>query len=421
MKVIENYFLNYIDENGYILWEKWLEHQFVRESKQKPLFKAEIEAIGCELIPLLNSLKNVSFQEALTTAYVSDLLLGWGYKLIKNSNRKPHETEVIAVAAENPQLFVRVDLDAVSTGKNQCSHACGHDVNMAAVLTLAKQLIGENINVGFIFQPAEEGPGNPVDGYVHPDGYGGGQYLRAKGVYQDVPQLISCHIDTVLDSDEVRISYGQATTAAYRFSINIEGKMAHAALLAGGVNPISKLPELIMALELLNKEFKCLAKSDDVEYGLVTATQIHTAECELNSLAPSCKIQGISRICGQKSLKLFNDFMAKYNALVELEAPPIYNDSYLVNRAIRVASDLNLKVNAAPARFRDETAWAGPLHSSWVNDPEKYGKGCERILHFYTPHHNPESGCLHSDDFAPNYEKSIDSQVSMLLGLIKAI
>ncbi|MEK7103213.1 MAG: M20/M25/M40 family metallo-hydrolase, partial [Patescibacteria group bacterium] len=313
---------------------------------------------------------------------------------------------------QEPDLYCRVDLDAVSIGDKQYLHSCGHSTNMSGVLTAVTKAKIDGLNVGIIFQPAEEGPGNAIDGYVQSEGLGGGQYLRKKGVYEKIPALISCHIDTSLKDDEVRISKDAATAAAYRFTYRAVGKPAHAALPWQGENPLDKVNQFLTDLKSV---FVDLPRD---EYGLVTASKVNTAECELNSLSPWAEVRGISRNIGPNSLKLFEKFMQTWDARIELEAPPVINDAELAEIATMVALENRLKVITEPAKFRDETAWAGPLSKPWVKNPDTYKSGCSTILHFFTAAYNAETGGLHSDSFNPDFEKAIDAQVQMIYGII---
>jgi acetylornithine deacetylase/succinyl-diaminopimelate desuccinylase-like protein len=288
---------------------------------------------------------------------------------------------------------------------------------MTSLLTVAAKVI--NGDVGFLFQPAEEGPGNSIDRYVHPKGYGGGKYLRSKNIFSKIPKLISCHIDTSLSDNELRITKGQATAAAYRFEIIVKGKPAHAALPWQGLNPIDKSSIILQEIDNLNKEFK---KTNDKEnYGLITVSQIHSDECELNSLSSRVTLKGISRVSGEQTLSKFLDFMKNHEAKIELEAPPVINDNGLANVAVKAGKALKFKITEEPARFRDETAWAGPLTKLWVEKPESYNPGVKRILHFFTPSYNKRSGGLHSEEFNPNIEKAVNAQVKVLLEISDSI
>ena len=410
--IIDTYRQLYHPLDHAVNWEQWIKDYEKRVQTQEPIKKQE-QLSGVEVREILDGLKESSYQEASTTAFIADYLLSLGFifksregKILKN------ETELVfASSTDEPKVYFRVDLDAVSVGEGKYQHSCGHNVNMSSVLQVAKRIKEDKLNIGLVFQPAEEGPGNTIDGYVQPEGLGGGQYLRKKGVYERVHTLISCHIDTSLKNNEVRISPGSATAAAYRFIYRVLGKPAHAALPWQGENPIEKITDFLTNLKTI---FKDLPQE---EYGLVTPSKISTAECELNSLSPWAEVRGISRNSGLTSLKLFEDFMKKYGAEIELEAPPVINDLKLVDIATNVAKEKGFNCITAPARFRDETAWAGPFIKPWVKYPEKYRPGCSRILHFFTPACNSDTGGLHSMSFIPNYEKAIKAQVELLHGI----
>lgn len=245
-------------------------------------------------------------------------------------------------------------------------------------------------------------------------GYGGGQYLRAKGIYENIPTLLSCHVDTALAPSEVRVTAGEATAAAYRFSHRAEGIVAHAALPAQGKNPIKESVRFFMQTEELNEMFRQLSGG----YGLVTASEILTPEKELNSLAPYCTVKGISRGVGEESLKTFKDFMDEHGASIQLEAPPVINDAYLVTLAQEVAASLGYAIRKDPARFRDETAWAGRFQLPWAN-PDNYKRGCERILHFFTSG-GENCGYLHNQNFNPSL-RAVEYQINMLFGMLQNI
>ena len=421
-KIIAHYRERYYRGDA-VNWRQWLQDQSFRFAHQRSIHS--FEPLSPEAIhSILKSLPEPSYQEVATSSFIGDYMLSLGYVLVStlqnntNTIPKQYETELIFRTRKETRAFIRVDTDAVVFGKGNYSHACGHSINLSSVLTVAQLLRDVGIDyIGFIFQPAEEGPGREEDGYSHPRGFGGGQYLRAKGIYEKVPTLLSCHIDTSLEKDHVRISHGLATAAAYRFSKRAIGKEAHAALPWQGKNPIEEATQFIFNIFELNKAFQALSNG---EYGLVTPSQLHTTASEINSLASHCTIQGISRVSGGHSLQMFHDFMKSNRGEITLEAPPVYNSPFLVEIARSVAHENNFQMVESPARFRDETAWAGPLMGPFVESPERYGKGCDAILHFFTSN-GGGSGGLHSTEFNPNVLGAIERQVAMLMGIVKGL
>ncbi|MDO8481400.1 MAG: M20/M25/M40 family metallo-hydrolase [Nanoarchaeota archaeon] len=398
--------------------ELWAEVQRERVSTQEPWRKELSDAMPVHpqnIVEVLQRLAEPSYREYGTASFIGDAMLSLGFRLDARSGQKPHETELVMAGKDSPKVYLRCDLDAISLGSGFYGHHCGHAVNMASMLTLARRLKENGIeDVGFIFQPAEEGPGNAHDGYVHPKGFGGGQYLRAKGIYHDAPAIVSCHIDTSLKDGEARISEGFGTAAAYRFTYKSEGVSAHAALPWQGKNPLNAELDFRNDLMLLKRMFAWLP---DGSYGHVEASRVETSPCELNSLAEHATVTGISRIVGEYALGMFHKFMETHDATIELEAPPVVNDSGLVRIARESAAALGLTVKPEAAKFRDETAWAGPISLPWA-DPSLYPPGAERILHFFTSGGN-DAGALHGT-FHPD-EQSVERQVSILYEIVKRI
>lgn len=300
---------------------------------------------------------------------------------------------------------------------------------MAALLTVAQSLTVSTDGLALIFQPAEEGPGREEDGYAEPNGYGGGQYLRRKGVYRKVRRLVSCHLDAKLRPDEVRITPGIATAAAYRFGYYAEGYPCHAALPESGSNPVDGVQTFLNGLDQLRQELRTLPSE---EYGLITATQIRTSANDLNTLPKSASVHGIVRVLGSAALECIQKYIPNrgftasadenrsrltVHSSLELEAPPVHNDAELALVASEVASMQGMTVIPAPARFRDETAWAGRFDKPWVENPDDWPTGCDKILHFFV---SPglHAGGLHTADFAPDHQ-AVERQARMIEGIVK--
>ena len=87
------------------------------------------------------------------------------------------------------------------------------------------------------------------------------------------------------------------------------------------------------------------------------------------------------------------------------------NSASLSDLARRSAELLGLELEQRPARFRDETAWAGMILEPWANS-DHYPPGCEQVLHFFVAG-GRGSGPLHSREFRSS-ESSVQLQVGML-------
>src|SRR6266850_1620630 len=285
------YYRERLRPRGSVDWDRWRTDIDQRLSTQKPIRFID-RLTPYELFDVLRETPEPSYQEVVTGAFVADYLLSSGLRLSPLTGTAPFETHLVFGRDEGPfELALRCDLDAVATGEGRTlnySHACGHATNMAALLSMAHFLSGiSNERVALIFQPAEEGPGREEDGYAEPNGYGGGQYLRRKGIYRKVRRLVSCHLDAKLRPSEVRITPGIATAGAYRFSYYAEGSPCHAALPGNGSNPVDGVQTFLNGLDQLRDELRTLPSE---EYGLVTATQIRTSANDLNTLPKSASV-----------------------------------------------------------------------------------------------------------------------------------
>jgi len=427
------YYRDRLRPKGQLDWRQWRADNEQRLVSQAPI--RFVDPLSAEAIfDVLRETPEPSYQEVVTGAFVADYLLSSGLRLSPLTGMLPFETHLVFGRDEGPfDLALRCDLDAVATGEGGTryyAHACGHATNMAALLSLTPFLVGiASGRVALIFQPAEEGPGREEDGYIEPNGYGGGQYLRRKGIYRKVRRLVSCHLDAKLRPDEVRISPGVATAAAYRFTYHAEGYPCHAALPGNGSNPIDGVQKFLNALDELRQELRSLPSD---EYGLVTPTQIRTSANDLNTLPKSAWVNGIVRVVGGAALQLIQKYIPTgvvsaavgddrsilaVNSSFELEAPPVQNDPELAGFASEVARARGLTVIPDPARFRDETAWAGRFDQPWVENPSEWPTGCDKILHFFV---SPglQSGGLHTMDFTPDRE-AVNRQAGMIKGIVE--
>lgn len=283
--------------SGRVDWKAWTEDLENRLETQLPINVIP----SLDVHPLESVLRNLpepSYQEACTSAFLADYLLSQGGQLLGREEVRANETEVVVGTGDAAGLALRCDLDAVSQGDGAFAHTCGHSLNMAAAVKTWEKLkrAGRAEHLWLVLQPAEEGPGSSLDGYVHPEGISGGQYLRRRGLYASISRLLSCHVDTALRESEVRITEGVATASACKLVWQLAGRPAHAALPWEGHNPIADLGALLSSIEDVNKRFEDLPRSS---YGLISPTEIRTAPGEINTLRAWVSISGISRLIGE--------------------------------------------------------------------------------------------------------------------------
>ena len=102
----------------------------------------------------LHAAPELSRQERATSAFVADLLDGWGYEVARNIGGIGVVATLKNGAGER-SIGLRADMDALpiteATGMPYASgtpgvmHACGHDGHMTILLTAARELAERRI------------------------------------------------------------------------------------------------------------------------------------------------------------------------------------------------------------------------------------------------------------------------------------
>ncbi|GAB6139037.1 M20 metallopeptidase family protein [Halanaerobaculum tunisiense] len=197
-----------------------------------------------------------SYQESRTAQKVSSILKDLGIEVETGYC----DTGVVGIIrGEKPggTIGLRFDMDALEieeeTGLSFASqqkglmHACGHDGHTAIGLGVAKVLVQmkEQIkgNVKLIFQPAEE---DALNG-------GGAQYMIEEGVLEEpkVDVMAGLHIWPELELGTVGTRVGPIMAASDPFTIDIQGKGAHASLPDQAVDPILIGSEIVSNIQTI--------------------------------------------------------------------------------------------------------------------------------------------------------------------------
>jgi len=191
---------------------------------------------------------------------------------------------VIAVRADMDGLPVTetADLPFKSTAKATyagrevgVSHACGHDIHVAAALGAASVLASLrdrfNGTVMFIFQPAEEGP---------PAGEKGGAGLMVEeGVFKALKPdaIIALHAngdppDEEGDHERLgRLAYtpGPAFATATKWTAIVRGRSAHGATPHLSVDPVVTASQIVLALQTLRSRILSPLSANVITVGII--------------------------------------------------------------------------------------------------------------------------------------------------------
>lgn len=160
---------------------------------------------------------------------------------------------VVRYGAPGPAVGLRAELDALAivedSGRPWTSripgvmHACGHDVNMAALVAVARAVhrIGVPTPLAVVLQPREETADS-----------GAYDILRSGALDRaEVASISSAHLQPLLDPGAVACTSGVVNAAADEFTITVTGTSGHAAYPHLVDDTVVAMAHVILALQSL--------------------------------------------------------------------------------------------------------------------------------------------------------------------------
>lgn len=237
----------------------------------------------------LHTIPEIAFEEKETSAFVANLLEGFGLKV----NHGYGGTGLVASISKGTsqrKIGLRADMDALpiseaadlqyKSTKEGLMHACGHDGHMAMLLGAAALVADANFDgtVRFIFQPAEENQG-------------GARQMICDGLFQDFPidAVFGLHNWPQLAVGTFVAGEGPMMAAFSVFDIEIKGKGAHGAMPHQGIDPIIAGCAVVSALQsIVNRNVSPL------DAAVLSTTQIHAGDA-YNIIPDRIIIRGTGR------------------------------------------------------------------------------------------------------------------------------
>ncbi|MBM7624043.1 M20 metallopeptidase family protein [Sporohalobacter salinus] len=220
----------------------------------KSKIKQAIFGLESDLIAWRRSIHRepeLGFEEYKTAEKIVGVLKGTDLNL----QTEVAQTGIVAdlhIGDDLPTLALRADMDALPiqeqteveyVSQNEgVMHACGHDGHVAILLGTAIILDHFrdelDVNVRFIFQPAEEGPG-------------GAKPMIEEGVLKEVDEIIGLHLNTDQLIGEMELKSGAFSAAADQIELIVKGDGGHGAAPHQAVDAIVVAAEIITALQTI--------------------------------------------------------------------------------------------------------------------------------------------------------------------------
>jgi len=252
----------------------------------------------------------LSNQEVRTAKLVTDHLRKLGLEVKTGVGRtgvvailkggKPGK--VVALRADMDALPVKelVELPFASKAKGKhmgkevdVMHACGHDAHTAILMATAEVLAGMKDQVAgtvkFLFQPAEEGPSEPLNG--EHDHIGALAMVDA-GVLDNpkVDAVFGLHMIPAFPVGTIGYKPGPILASGDTFAIKVTGKQTHGGFPWNGVDSIVSTSQIVMGLQTIVSRQLNLTK----EPAVISIGSIHGGNRE-NIIPESVELLGTLR------------------------------------------------------------------------------------------------------------------------------
>lgn len=239
--------------------------------------------------------------------------------------------KVIALRADMDALLIdeKTDCEYKSKIKGKM-HACGHDAHTAILLGSCKVLYDMrdelDVNVKFLFQPAEET-------------VGGAKLLIKDGCMENpkVDYTIGLHVMPHINTGMVELQYGSMNASTDTVSITIEGKQGHGAYPHQGVDAIVAAGHVICALQSI------VSRNIDPVDSVVLSLGVINGGIKENVICPKVTLGGTLRTLNpdtrrytKERIKEIVDFTckglgAKGSVDIEEGYAPLVNDNFVVD------------------------------------------------------------------------------------------
>lgn len=295
--------------------------------------------------------------------------------------------EMIALRADMDALNLKEENDVPFRSKVEGKmHACGHDSHTAMLISAAK-LINEHkdmlkYSVLFIFQPAEEGPGQGGAVKVCAE-------LEERGLLHKIKCIFGLHISNDYPCGVLASKAGSLTASTNGFEIKINGKGGHAGY------PHKSIDALSVAAKFVNNIESVMSRQIDPLCPAVFSIGVLRAGSAKNVIAESAVMEGTIRCgspevrreilrCAERTLKgTCAAFGAEGEISVSEGVAVLVNDKDAVDYAVKAAraAGSKIRITETPVMGAEDFAFFAekiPAAFMWLggrNEEKGYIKG----------------------------------------------
>ena len=392
-----------------------------------------------ELCKYLHQNPELSFQEFETAKRMIKELEGIGFEVTENVGGN----SVVGVYknGDGPTVFLRTDMDALpieeKTGLPFAStktadlngdevsvmHACGHDIHMSTWLGTLRTLVGLNDQwkgtLLVIAQQAEEYSG------------GAGEALEA-GLFTKFPTpdyAFAYHINPELEAGQIGLRGGPVFAGVKTVEITVYGKGGHGAYPQKCIDPIVISSRIVNDLQtIVSRELS------PTEPAVVTVGSIHGGT-RPNIIPDEVKMELTLRYFSDETIKKVIAAIERICAnaartagmpedklplvyVSPIETPPVLNDNELSTRVEGFASEIIGKENiieTQPEMVGEDFGKYGltkedvPICLMWLGSTSP-----EEMKSLKAEGKKPFP--LHSPYLNPDYEKTIETGIKVMVG-----
>lgn len=159
-------------------------------------------------------------------------------------------------------IAIRADMDALPYDEEggEYRHLCGHHANMTTLLTILETLVKVkaklNVNVRYIFQPAEE----TVNGSVK---------MIEAGCMEGVDEIFATHTQPHVEFGKAALLEGPAMAGANHFDVVLKGMSTHAAMPHMGTDTVTAAAEYIIGCQTILTRKKSPILNGLISFGAV--------------------------------------------------------------------------------------------------------------------------------------------------------